>query len=244
MAIEVSEKLTAADAIQKLIDANCDAVVTSGAQLVNATLAAAKRNSEVYFYSVSDASKAGISTSNFTALTFNIYQAAFAAGFLAAASVADGAEINVQNKINTASSSKIIEAFASGIERFNNENQKKILLSAGSQIESISTVLALAGNSTQLPELNGAKIIGFGRDWYGDSRNEDVKNTILTSIIRVDSIGKVVDAVVNQKVSQHFDLSNDGVGLVDAQAVSWPIGFVAEESQIAKDFQDGKVKVD
>lgn len=242
VAIEVSGKLGPSAAITKLIEADCNAIVTSGTQLITPTIAAAKKNSTIRFYSVSDSLVPGVSSANFSALTFNIFQAAYAAGYLAAA--ASEGEVSIINKSFSKVTNKAVEAFTAGIERFNDKNQEKVSLNLSNTYNSQSTIFAVSGNSTLLPELNGARVIGFGRDWYGDVRNKEIRNTILTSIIRVDAIGKVVDAVINQRASQHFDFANGGVGLIDAQEVAWPSGFTAEESEIVRDFQDGKVKVD
>ena len=254
-AVEVSDKLNAATAIQKLVDAKCNAIVTSGAQLVNATLAAAKKNSSVRFYSVSDSASAGFSTSNYSALTFNIFQAAYAAGYLAAATseaspLPNPQFVNVIDKLKTSTSKKASSAFVLGATRYNSVNKKEVPVTATNVDRGEAIVFGIAGNakqlglsvsnSSQLPR----SVIGFGRDWYLDVRNKDMKNAILTSVIRIDAIGKVVDAVVNNQSSQHFDLSNNGVGLADAHDVNWPIGFNREMSQMIKDFQDGKVKVD
>jgi basic membrane protein A len=252
-AVEVSDKLTASAALQKMVDAGCNAIIASGSALVSATLATSKNNPNIHFYTVSDAAKSGATSANYTAITFDIGQAAYVAGYLSAATTDSGAvanRININNRIKSAPSLKIEKAFALGVDRFNTKNKKQVSVVISDVHSGEEIIFGLAGNATQLGLIAQSsatpqvKYVGFGRDWYSDVRNKDIKSSILTSVIRVDAIGKVVDAVVNQKASEHFDLSNDGVGLVDAHDVSWPIGFGGEVSQIIKDFQDGKVKVD
>ncbi len=252
-AIEVSAKLPAEAAIQKLIDAKCNAVITSGSLMVNATLSASRKNSDVHFYSVSDSSKSGVTSTNYTAITFDIAQAAYVAGYLAASTMDSDAvanRININNQLKSAQSLKIEKAFALGVDRFNSKNRQQVSVVISDVHSGEEIIFALAGNSKQLGLIAqssatpAVKYVGFGRDWFSDIRNKEIKSSILTSVIRVDAIGKVVDAVVNQKASQHFDLSNNGVGLVEAHDVNWPIGFGQQVSEIIKDIQDGKVKVE
>lgn len=158
--------------------------------------------------------------------------------------------INVNNKLKTSQSFKIEKAFALGVERFNSQSDKKISVVLSGVHSGEETIFAIAGYSkligviAQSSATAPVKIVGFGRDWYADARNKELRSSILTSVVRNNVIGKVADAVSNQSGSAHYDLSNDGVGLADAHDLNWPIGFAREMSQMIKDFQDGKVKVD
>jgi len=252
VALEVGDKLSAQAALQKLADAKCNAIIASGSSLVNSTIAAARAHANTRYYSVSDATSMGVATENYSALTFNIFQAAYAAGFLSAATVnsnTDVNRININNQLKTAASLKLEKAFALGVDRYNSKNKKQVSVVISDVHSGEEIIFAIAGNSKQLgviAQSSGTppvKIVGFGRDWYTDLRNKAIRSSILTSVIRKDVVGKVADAVVNQSGSAHYDLSNDGVGLIDANDISWPLSFSNEVSQMIKDFQDGKVKV-
>jgi basic membrane protein A len=251
-AIEVSDKLNAQAAFQKLAESKCNAIIASGNSLVNSAIAAARSNANIRYYSISDATTLGIATENYSALTFNIYQAAYEAGYLAAATAksdTDTNRININNQLKTTQSLKLEKAFALGVERFNSKNNKQVSVVISDVHSGEEIIFALAGNSKQLGVIAQSsatppvKYVGFGRDWYGDVRNKAIRSTIITSVIRKDVIGKVAEAVVNKTGSAHYDLSNDGVGLVDANEINWPLTFPAEVSQMIKDFQDGKVKI-
>lgn len=253
MAIEVGAKLSGQAGIQKLVDAKCNVVITSGDSLVSATVEAAKVNVPVKFYSVSDAAKLENPTRNFVAITFNIYQAAFAAGYLAAEVATSGPlenqSIAIIDKINTSQSRKSAKAFTFGVARFNTLNRENVAVSQVKVLRGDAITFALAGsseeigslvmNSSQLPQ----RIIGYGRDWYEDPRNSALKSIILTSVVRVGVIDKVVAAVTTDSVSQNFDLASGQVGLVAENEVAFPRRFATALDAIIKDLGDGKVKV-
>jgi basic membrane lipoprotein Med (substrate-binding protein (PBP1-ABC) superfamily) len=248
MAIEVSEQLAPAAGIQKLIEANCNAVITSGDALVGPALSAAKGNKSVDFYAVSDSINNSDYQANFKRLSFNIYQAAFAAGFLAAAESTSKAEIAVLNLRRDFASRKVVKAFTAGVARFNTQNRSQVKIKNLAKLSDLNqeVVFALAGSAKEFGDYEfseSVKLIGFGRDWYLDPRNESLQPNLLTSVIRFDVIGKVVSAVTEAKISASYDLTNEGVGLAAEHELNWPARFASELDLIIKDLLDGKVKV-
>lgn len=248
MAIEVSDKLTPAAGIQKLVDAECNGVITAGEDLAKATLAAARQNASVKFVSVGDIVNTEGSASNFTALTFNIYQAAFAAGYLAAAEATTTSNVAVLDLIKNVETAKSIKSFTAGIARYNTINRSRIKLNRVAAITGVAddVVFVLAGSSTELNNdtlVESVKIIGYGRDWYTDARNSVIKKNILTSVVRVGVVDKTVSAMTTEAVSQNFDLSSGQVGLVAENDSAFPRGFASALDQIIQDLNDGKVKV-
>lgn len=253
MALETKAELTPKAGIQKLIDANCDAIITSGEDLAKPALEAAKTNDRIRFVSVSDILNTGGSSPNFVALTFNIYQAAFAAGYLAAAS-APSEEIATLDLLNSSESRKSIRAFTAGVARFNSQKRAKVKISSLTQIEDASqdVVFALSGNGAKFVDwtkrsdtsaLKLIKLIGYGRDWYSDARNTELRPYLLTSVVRFGVTDKVVAAVIDRAGTQNFDLASEQVGLVTEKEIPFPTDFGAALAEIVKDFSTGKVKV-
>lgn len=248
MAIEVSDKQPPKTGIDKLIESGCNAIITSGESLVAPALSAAKANSTTKFISVSDVLNTDSTVANFSSITFNIYQAAYAAGYLAAAETENNGEVAVLNLINDFGSRKTVRAFTAGVARFNTQNRSQVKLKniLTMKNENQEVVFVLSGSSADLGELSlgkDTKIIGYDRDWYTDSRNKDLRPNILTSVIRVDVVDKVAKAVIEGTASTSFDLTNAGVGLSSSHDLNWPTAFTNELDQITKDFIDGKVKV-
>lgn len=244
MAIEASQELAPNEGIQKLVDANCDLIITAGLGLVSPALQAAKQNSSIRFFAVSDIVNTESAASNFSAITFNIHQAAFAAGYLAASETENGAEIAILDLLKTSVSKKSIKAFTAGVARFNTANRSRVKLKAISSMQSAAqeVVFVLAGNGSKLGTTK-AKIIGYGRDWYEDQRNEEILPNILTSVMRIDAMGKVATAVTSNSMSVNFDLTNGGVGLAPAHDLIFPASFSGELERIIEDLVQGKIKV-
>ena len=252
MALEVGDKLTPAQGIDKLIAADCNAIVAAGEDLTKVALASAKKNSTVRFVSVGDIINTGDSAPNFVALTFNIYQAAYAAGYLAAAS-APSAEIATLDALKTTETSKSIKAFTAGVARYNTEKRSQVKISSLANIQAATqdVVFVLSGNSTALADWPKAQagaqkqinIIGYGRDWHEDIRNRNLQPYLLTSVVRKGVTDKVVAAVTASAATQNFDLANGGVGLVSENEIAFPREFGTALAAIIKDFSEGKVKV-
>ena len=252
MALEVGGKLTPAQGIDKLIAADCNAIVAAGEDLAKVALASAKKNSTVRFVSVGDIINTGDSAPNFVALTFNIYQAAYAAGYLAAAS-APSAEIATLDVLKTTETSKSIKAFTAGVARYNTEKRSQVKISSLANIQAATqdVVFVLSGNSTALGDWPKAQagaqkqinIIGYGRDWHEDIRNKNLQPFLLTSVVRNGVTDKVVAAVTASAATQNFDLANGGVGLVSENEIAFPSDFGTALAAIIKDFSEGKVKV-
>ncbi len=253
MAIESGSDLPPTSGIQKLIDAKCNAIITSGEDLAKPALAAAKANDRIRFVSVSDILNTGGSSPNFVALTFNIYQAAFAAGYLAAAS-APSEEIATLDLLKSSESRKSVRAFTAGVARFNSQMRAKVKISSLTQIDDASqdVVFALSGNGTKFVDwtkrsdtgaLKLIKFIGYGRDWYSDDRNTELRPYLLSSVVRFGVTDKVVSAVIERASSQNFDLASEQVGLVAEKEIPFPNGFGSALAEIVQDFSTGKVKV-
>lgn len=253
MALEVGENLTAAAGIEKLVSADCSAIITAGEALSKPALQAAKTHETIRFVSVSNIINTEDNAPNFAALTFNIYEAAFAAGYLAAATAASSSQenqrISVIDKLKTSESRKSAKAFIFGVARYNTLNRKSVSVEQVSSPRGDAITFALAGNfeqlqpwttnSSQLPQ----RIIGYGRDWYSDARNTEIKPLLLTSVVRVGVIDKVVAAVTAGAGSQNFDLASGQVALISENEISFPTGFDAALEEIIKDFSSGEVKV-
>lgn len=252
MAIESGSDLPPASGIQKLIDAKCNAIITSGEDLAKPALAAAKANDRIRFVSVSDILNTGGSSPNFVALTFDIYQAAFTAGYLSAevvsASVAENQQIVIFDKLKNSESARSAKAFVSGVARFNTQNKAKVAVKNSSLYQGEKLIFAIAGNAgvldgLQVSSTTSPLIIGYGRDWYADSRNADYKTSILTSVIRFGVIDKVVAAVTSGAGTQNFDLESGQVGLVPQNEIPFPGAFTNALNGIIEDLATGKVKV-
>ncbi|MEY4320944.1 MAG: hypothetical protein RLZZ471_885 [Actinomycetota bacterium] len=246
-ALEVGAKVTAESGIQKLVAAKCNAIITAGGSLVEPTLTAAKANDTIRFVSVSDTTELSDTAPNFVALSFKVDQAAYSAGYLAALSSADSGQVSVLNLIGDSVSRKSVKAFAAGVERFNSEKRAQVKVAKLTSFSETNkdVTFVLAGSSEAFGVEVGSyqgKIIGYGRDWFTDSRNKAIKPNILTSVIRNDVIGKVVAAVTQSNTSTIYDLSNQGVGLSESHDLNWPASFANSQSQIIKDFVDGKVR--
>lgn len=253
MALEVSDKLTAQDGLRKLVDAKCDAVITAGEDLVAQALKTAKANSTIRFVSVADIVNTGDSAPNFVSITFNIYEAAFAAGYLAALS-APSEEIATLDLLKSSESKKSIKAFTAGVSRFNQLNDMQVQVASLSNIFDAGqdVVFVLSGDGTKLSgwpktsdtgALKLIKLIGYGRDWYADDRNKELRPYILTSVVRVGVADKVVAAVLAGTGSQNFDLASGQVGLVPENDLAFPRTFSSSLDEIIKDFSSGKIKV-
>lgn len=248
MAIEVSAKLTPAAGIAKLIESNCDAIITAGEELAPATAAAAKKNDTIRFVSVGDTSKFDEQSPNFVSLTFDIYQAAYAAGYLAAETATKTTDVAILDLLRNAETKKSIKAFTAGVARFNTLNRSRVKVSRVTAITNATQDVAfvLAGNGSILGEIdpaNSIKLIGYGRDWYVDAKNSNLKSRILTSVVRIGVIDKVVATIAASAGSQNFDLSSEQVGLAPENEIAFPRDFAAALEAIIKDLTDGKVKV-
>lgn len=252
MALEVSDRLTARAGLEKLADANCDAIITAGEDLAKTALTEAKANSTIRYVSVGDIINTGAAP-NFASLTFNIYEAAYAAGYLAAAS-APSEEIATLDLLQNSESKKSIKAFTAGVARFNTEMRARAKISSLKNIDAASqdVVFVLGGNGSKLngwPKTDdtGAlkliQLIGYGRDWYADSRNKELRPYILSSVVRLGVADKVVAAVLGTSGSQNFDLASGQVGLVSENELAFPRGFATVLDEIIKDLSNGKVKV-
>ena len=252
MALEVGDKLSAQQGIDKMVNANCNAIVTSGEDLMKSALAAAKKNSTIRFVSVGDIINTGDTAPNFVAITYNIYQAAYAAGILAAAS-APSEEIATLDLLKSVESRKSLKAFSAGVKNFNDKNDVQVRIANLNNIFDATqdVVFVLSGNAAKLSGWPTAqagaqkliKLIGYGRDWYTDARNVELRPYILTSVVRNSVIDKVVAAVTSAATSQNFDLTNGGVGLAPENDVPFPRNFGTSLDAIIKDFNEGKVKV-
>lgn len=250
MAIESGTDLPPTSGIQKLISAKCNAIITTGEDLAKPALAAAKVNDRIRFVSVSDIMNTGGSSPNFVALTFNIYQAAFAAGYLSAevVSASENQQIGIIDKLKNLESAKSAKAFTSGVARFNTQNKSKVSVTKSSLYRGEKLIFAIAGNTGVIDALKVSSttsplIVGYGRDWYADSRNADFKTSILTSVIRFGVIDKVVAAVTFGAGTQNFDLESGQVGLVPQNDIPFPGAFTNALNGIIEDFATGKVKV-
>lgn len=253
VALEVGAKLAADQGLQDLVDANCDVVITAGEDLAKPALAKAKANQTIRFVSVGDIINTGDSSPNFVSLTFNVYEAAYAAGYLAAAS-APSEEIATLDLLNSDESKKSIKAFGAGVARFNSENRTQVKIASLKDIFAAGqdVVFVLSGDGTKLtgwPKTNdtGAmklvKLIGYGRDWYADARNKNLRPYILTSVVRVGVTDKVVAAVLAGSGSRNFDLASGQVGLIPENDLAFPSKFATSLDAIINDFSNGKVKV-
>ncbi|MFM6977883.1 MAG: BMP family ABC transporter substrate-binding protein [Micrococcales bacterium] len=254
VALEVGDKLSADAGFAKLVEDKCEAVISTGDSLAKPTLSAAKANPTIRFVSVSNNFKSEDSAPNFVALTFNIYQAAFAAGYLAASMTLDENETAVLNVKKNLEAKKSAKAFAAGVARFNQLKNADVRVTSLDTINDAwqDVVFVIAGNSSQMGEWNrsdtGAlkliKLIGYGRDWYVDVRNKEFKQFILTSVVRNDVVGKVVAAVIDGAASADFNLTNEGVGLTPAQDLDWPTAYASAFERIVNELADGKLKVE
>ena len=253
MALAVGDKLTAEAGLQELIDANCNAIITAGDDLAAPTLAKAKANATIRFVSVGDVTETSATSPNFVSLQFNIYQAAYAAGYLAAAD-APSEEVATLDLLRSSESKKSLRAFIAGVERFNSDNRAQVQIVNLTDIFSASqdVVFVLSGNAEKLagwPKTTDAgaskliKLIGYARDWYADARNKALRPYILSSVVRFDVTDKVVAAVASGAGSQSFDLASEQVGLVAANDLAFPRKFSTALDQIIQDFSNGKVKV-
>ena len=244
--------------IEKLISGGCNLIITAGDQLVSKTIAAAKNDSSIKFVTVVDNTAMPFYASspnpaNLSILNFNISQSAYVAGYLAAAIVKENV-VTVFDAIKSATSKKIITNFKLGVTRFNLTNRERVLVNQVLKLRGAELVFAIAGNSGEFvfaDETNPSaayampKVIGFNRDWAADARNVSFKPSIITSVIRIDAVGKIVAAALaTESQNQIFDLTNGGVGLAPVGELGYPTGFERELRAIVDELKSGKIKVD
>jgi basic membrane protein A len=125
--------------IQALIDRPCDLIVTVGFLLGDATATAAEENPDQQFaivdydYSV-DAGDAADEFDNVRELTFSTDQAAFLAGYVAAAMTETGT-VGTYGGINIPTVTIFMEGFEAGIDHYNAENGEEVELVGWSTAE-------------------------------------------------------------------------------------------------------------
>jgi basic membrane protein A and related proteins len=118
--------------IQSLIQQDCDIIVTVGFLLGDATAAAAEANPDQLFAIVdfdffdADAGE-DISFDNVKELTFATDEAAFLAGFVAAATTETG-KLGTYGGINIPTVTIFMDGFQAGMEHFNSENDGDVVL--------------------------------------------------------------------------------------------------------------------
>jgi basic membrane protein A len=118
--------------IQALVDQECDLIVTVGFLLGDATASAAEENPDQQFaivdydYSV-DAGDAADEFENVRELTFSTDQAAFLAGYVAAAMTETGT-VGTFGGRNIPTVTIFMDGFAAGIDHYNEENDENVEL--------------------------------------------------------------------------------------------------------------------
>ena len=254
-ATEVGAGASAAKSLDQFVKSGCAVILTAGDSLIPAAVKVADANPFVQFVAVNNklADYTNQSSTNLQSVAFNMSQAAFAAGFLAADVAASGPlqeqRILVLDKIHTAVSAKSSKAFTLGVARFNALNAKSVQVSSASADDGSAIIFAIAGNSSELGVLvsNSSQLpryyIGFGRDWYADARNKNLRNQILTSVVRVDPVSRIVEAVVSPNGALDYNLANSGVGLAATHGFTLPANFESELKRIAQDFANGNIRI-
>jgi basic membrane protein A len=111
--------------IQSMVDADCSMIVTVGFLLGDATLAAAKQNSDINFAIVDNTPEGSDGVKNLKPLVFNTAESSFMAGYLAAGTSQTG-------KVATFGGAKIptvtifMDGFAQGVDYYNQQKGKKV----------------------------------------------------------------------------------------------------------------------
>jgi basic membrane protein A len=125
LGIETAEIESHSDAdyaknIQSMVDAKCNAIVTVGFKLGDATLAAAKKSPNIKFAIVdyNDAKYAGVK--NLKSLLFNTAESSFLAGYLAAG-MSKTKKVGTFGGINIPTVTIFMDGFAQGVKYYNDK---------------------------------------------------------------------------------------------------------------------------
>ena len=111
--------------IQTMVASGCDLVITSGEQAADAVAAAARANPEVKF-ALLDASPLN-PPANLKAVMFNVHEAAFQAGYLAAGSTKSG-KVGVFAGMFVPATTGYLDGFAQGVDYFNQKHSAAVEL--------------------------------------------------------------------------------------------------------------------
>jgi basic membrane protein A and related proteins len=118
--IESNSDADYAKNIQSMVDAKCNAIVTVGFKLGDATLAAAKKSSDIKFAIVdyNDAKYAGVK--NLKSLLFNTAESSFLAGYLAAG-MSKTKKVGTFGGINIPTVTIFMDGYAQGVKYYNQQ---------------------------------------------------------------------------------------------------------------------------
>jgi basic membrane protein A len=130
LGIETAEIESNSDAdyaknIQSMVDAKCNAIVTVGFKLGDATLAAAKKSPNIKFAIVdyNDAKYAGVK--NLKSLLFNTAESSFLAGYLAAG-MSKTKKVGTFGGINIPTVTIFMDGYAQGVKYYNEKKGAKV----------------------------------------------------------------------------------------------------------------------
>lgn len=149
--------------IQTMVASGCDLVITSGEQAADAVAAAARANPEVKF-ALLDASPLN-SPANLKAVMFNVHEAAFEAGYLAAGSTKSG-KVGVFAGMFVPATTGYLDGFAQGIDYFNQKHGAQVELLGWDRANKTGQVIRAAQpfNDPAAGQQIAEQLIGQGVD--------------------------------------------------------------------------------
>jgi basic membrane protein A len=237
--VESPEKATQTDyvsGIDSMIAEGCNLIITVGFNLATATRDAAKANPEVNFALIDS----GLSNDDFSPLSlpnvkpiqYDTAEAAFLAGYLAAATSKTG-KVATYGGMLFPSVTIFMDGFKQGVEAYNKAKGKKVAvlgatgtdsskwaatgdfndqakgktLTEGFFAQGADVVLPVAGpvgvgTGQATLDKKGTYVVGVDSDWYGLATHAAYKANILTSIEK--KMSAAVLAVIKSGVEGNF----------------------------------------
>jgi len=267
--IESPENAAAADyvnGVQEMVNAKCDLIVNVGFALAAATADFAKANPTVNFAlidsSLSNPDFSPLSLDNVKPLQYDTAQAAFLAGYLAAATTKTG-KVATYGGMLFPSVTIFMDGFKQGVEYYNAQKSTNVVVlgaegtdtskwsatgdfSDASKGKTLTENFIAAGADIILPvagpvgdgtgqatlEHPGTYVIGVDSDWYGIAAHAAYKANILTSIEK--HMSKAVEEVIKSGVDGTFTGgdANQYVGTLENGGVA-----IADQHEVA--YPDG-----
>jgi basic membrane protein A len=222
--------------VQNMVDAKCDLIVNVGFNLAVATRDSAKANKSIDYALIDSALSnddySPLSLSNVKPIQYDTAQAAFLAGYLAAATTKTG-KVATYGGMLFPSVTIFMDGFKQGVEYYNkakgtkvevlgaqgadsskwaatgdfNDQAKGKTLTEQFFAQGADIILPVAGpvgigSGQATLDHKGTLVIGVDSDWYGIPTHADYKANILTSIEK--KMAGAVESVIKDGVDGKF----------------------------------------
>ena len=218
--------------VEGMVGENCNLVMGVGFKLSDAISASAKDNADINYSLVDSTFKKNLD--NERALVFNTHEAAYLAGYAAAANSKTG-KVGTFGGVQLPTVTIFMDGFADGVARYNKDK--------GANVQLIGWDKASAAKNHA-----GTKIVGVDSDWYQSA--PEYKDIVLTSVQK--GIARAVYDTIKAGADGKFDkkpyvgtLKNGGVSLAPFHDFegSLPAGLTGELDAIKKEIVEGKTVV-